>query len=73
MSELNFLCVHKNYRSKNLAAKLIAEVTRRVNLKNKWQAVFIYIILDLYIRYCFTDPFHPSSILSSIIESQETD
>lgn len=40
MSEINFLCVHKNYRSKNFAALLIAEVTRRVNLKNKWQAIY---------------------------------
>lgn len=39
MCEINFLCVHKNYRSKKLAALLIAEVTRQVNLRNKWQAV----------------------------------
>jgi glycylpeptide N-tetradecanoyltransferase len=39
MCEINFLCVNKNYRSKKLAAILIAEVTRQVNLKNKWQAV----------------------------------
>lgn len=41
MCEINFLCVHQNYRSKNLAATLIAEVTRRVNLRNKWQAVIL--------------------------------
>ena len=39
MCEINFLCVHKDIRAKNIAAILIAEVTRRVNLKNKWQAV----------------------------------
>lgn len=39
MCEINYLCVHLDYRSKNLAALLISEVTRRVNLRNKWQAV----------------------------------
>lgn len=39
MCEINYLCVHKKYRAKNLAAILIAEVTRQVNLRNKWQAV----------------------------------
>lgn len=42
MCEINYLCVHKKYRSKNLAATLIAEVTRQVNLRNKWQAVKLY-------------------------------
>ncbi len=42
MCEINYLCVHKKHRSKNLAATLIAEVTRQVNLRNKWQAVKIY-------------------------------
>lgn len=40
MCEINFLCVHKKLRDKNLAAVLIAEVTRRVNLRNKWQAIY---------------------------------
>lgn len=40
MCEINYLCVHKNCRSKNLAATLIAEVTRQVNLRNKWQAIY---------------------------------
>lgn len=39
MAEINFLCVHKNYRVNKLAALLISEVTRRVNLRDKWQAV----------------------------------
>ena len=39
MAEINFLCVHKDYRAKGLTPLLIAEVTRRVNLRNKWQAV----------------------------------
>lgn len=38
--EINFLCVHKQLRSKRLAPLLIKEVTRRVNLHNIWQALF---------------------------------
>ena len=41
MCEINFLCVHKDYRAYKLAALLISEVTRRVNLRDKWQAVTI--------------------------------
>jgi len=40
MVEINFLCVHKQLRDKRLAPVLIAEVTRRVNLQNIWQAVY---------------------------------
>jgi len=40
MCEINFLCVHKELRDKRLAPKLIKEVTRRVNLRNIWQAVY---------------------------------
>ena len=40
MTEINFLCVHKKLRSKRLAPVLIKEITRRVNLKNVWQAVY---------------------------------
>lgn len=40
MCEINYLCVHKELRSKRLAPVLIKEVTRRVNLKNIWQAVY---------------------------------
>jgi glycylpeptide N-tetradecanoyltransferase len=39
-AEINFLCAHKKLRSKRLAPVLIKEVTRRVNLKNIWQAVY---------------------------------
>ena len=39
MAEINFLCVSKSLRSKRLAPVLIKEVTRRVNLRNMWQAV----------------------------------
>jgi len=40
MVEINFLCVHKKLRSKRLAPVLIKEITRRVNLRNIWQAAF---------------------------------
>lgn len=40
MVEINFLCVHKKLRSKRLAPVLIREITRRVNLKGVWQAVY---------------------------------
>lgn len=39
MAEINYLCVHKKERESKLAALLISEVTRRVNLRDKWQAV----------------------------------
>lgn len=39
-AEINFLCVHKQLRSKRLAPVLIKEVTRRVNLCGIWQAVY---------------------------------
>jgi glycylpeptide N-tetradecanoyltransferase len=40
MAEINFLCVHKKLRTKRLAPVLIKEITRRVNLTNRWQAVY---------------------------------
>ena len=40
MCEVNFLCVHKRLREKRLAPTLIKELTRRVNLRNQWQAVY---------------------------------
>jgi len=48
MAEINFLCVHKNYRVNKLAALLISEVTRRVNLRDKWQAVTLFLISDIH-------------------------
>lgn len=39
MAEINFLCVHKKLRANRLSPVLIKEVTRRVHLKNMWQAV----------------------------------
>jgi len=38
--EINFLCVHKKLRSKRLAPVLIKEITRRVNQKGVFQAVY---------------------------------
>jgi len=40
MAEINFLCVHKKLRSKRLAPVLIKEITRRVNIRGIWQAVY---------------------------------
>jgi glycylpeptide N-tetradecanoyltransferase len=38
--EINFLCVHKKLRDKRLAPVLIKEVTRRVNLRGIYQAIY---------------------------------
>ncbi|GMM31892.1 glycylpeptide N-tetradecanoyltransferase [Martiniozyma asiatica (nom. inval.)] len=38
--EINFLCVHKQLRSKRMAPLMIKEMTRRVNLHNIWQALY---------------------------------
>ena len=40
MAEINFLCVNQNFRSNRLAPVLIKEVTRRIHLRNIWQAVY---------------------------------
>lgn len=40
IAEINYLCVHKKLRSKRLAPVLIREVTRRVNRKGVWQALY---------------------------------
>ncbi|CCW62678.1 unnamed protein product [Phytomonas sp. EM1] len=38
--EINFLCVHKQLREKHLTPILIKEITRRVNRRNIWQAIY---------------------------------
>jgi glycylpeptide N-tetradecanoyltransferase len=38
--EINFLCVHKDLRSKRVAPMLIKEITRRVNLFDIWHAAY---------------------------------
>jgi len=40
MVEINFLCVHKKLRSKRVAPVLIREITRRVNCRGLFQAVY---------------------------------
>ena len=40
MAEINFLCVHKKLRTKRLVPVLIKEITRRVNLSDRWQAIY---------------------------------
>ncbi|KAH9385532.1 glycylpeptide N-tetradecanoyltransferase [Nematocida major] len=37
---VNFLCVHKDYRKRRLAPVLIKEITKRVNLKGIYTALF---------------------------------
>lgn len=40
VTEINFLCVHKNLRSKRLAPVLIKEVTRRCHLSGVFEAIY---------------------------------
>ena len=40
MAEINFLCVNRKLRTKRMAPMLIKEVTRRVNLKGVWSAIY---------------------------------
>ena len=44
MCEINYLCVHTKLRSMRLAPVLIKEITRRVNLRKIWQAVYIPVV-----------------------------
>lgn len=39
-TEVNFLCVHKKYRSFSMASVLVKEVVRRSNLRKIWQGVY---------------------------------
>ncbi|KAF8188759.1 Myristoyl-CoA:protein N-myristoyltransferase, N-terminal domain-containing protein [Mycena galopus ATCC 62051] len=39
-SEVNYICVHKKLRSKRLAPVLIKEVTRQINLRGIFQAIY---------------------------------
>ncbi|TDH72454.1 hypothetical protein CCR75_009277 [Bremia lactucae] len=53
MAEINFLCVHKKLRTKRLAPVLIKEITRRVNLRNIWQAVYTAgVVLPMPLAQC---------------------
>lgn len=38
--EINFLCIHPQYRNKSLAPILIKEISRRVGLNEIWHAVY---------------------------------
>lgn len=40
LAQINYLCVAKKLREKRLAPVLIKEITRRVNLKEVWQAIY---------------------------------
>lgn len=67
MCEINFLCVHKKLRTKRLAPVLIKEVTRRVNLRNIWQAVYT---AGKYIPTPFAEAlyFHRSLNIKKLVE-----
>ncbi|DAZ97587.1 TPA: hypothetical protein N0F65_005559, partial [Lagenidium giganteum] len=40
MAEMNFLCVHKALGAHSFSPLLIQEISRRINLKNVWHAVY---------------------------------
>ncbi|CRG95647.1 glycylpeptide N-tetradecanoyltransferase, putative [Plasmodium gallinaceum] len=67
MAEVNFLCVHKNLRSKRLAPVLIKEITRRINLENIWQAIYT---AGIYLPKPLSDAryFHRSINVKKLIE-----
>lgn len=67
MAEINYLCVHKNFREKNLTPILITEVTRRVNLKDKWQAIYTA-GRNLPTPFCRATYFHRSLNPKKLIE-----
>lgn len=51
--EINFLCIHKQLRSKRLAPILIKEITRRVNRCDIWQALYtVGLVLPLPVSTC---------------------
>ncbi|MEN2497242.1 MAG: glycylpeptide N-tetradecanoyltransferase [Marteilia pararefringens] len=40
MIQINFLCVHKNYRNQRIGPILISEITRRANIKGMFHAAY---------------------------------
>ncbi|KAF0701601.1 Aste57867_7974 [Aphanomyces stellatus] len=53
MAEVNYLCIHKKLRTKRLAPVLIKEITRRVNLRNIWQAAYTAgVVLPMPVSTC---------------------
>lgn len=78
-AEINFLCVHKQLRSKRLAPVLIKEVTRRVNLCGIWQAVsyakFACVIqcpLGIHCRGCDSQARSNMPLLAPTSQHQDT-
>lgn len=66
MAEVNFLCIHKQLRSKRLAPLLIKEVTRRVHLENVWHAVYTAgVVLPTPIATCqyWHRPLNPKKLI----------
>jgi len=67
MVEINFLCVHKKLRSKRVAPVLIREITRRVNLRGIFQAVYTAgVLLPKPVAKCryFHRPLNPRKLVS---------
>ncbi|EQC40032.1 glycylpeptide N-tetradecanoyltransferase [Saprolegnia diclina VS20] len=66
MAEINYLCVHKKLRAKRLAPVLIKEITRRVNLRNIWQAIYTAgVVLPMPVSSCryFHRSLHPKKLI----------
>lgn len=67
LCEINYLCVHKTLRSKRLAPVLIKEVTRRVNLRNIWQAAYTAgVVIPKPIASC--QYFHRSINIAKLVD-----
>ncbi len=53
MAEINYLCVHKDYRIKNLAPILISEVQEESILKTNGK---LFILQDVIYPHLFAEP-----------------
>ena len=70
MAEINFLCVHSKLRTKRMAPVLIKEVTRRINLKGVWQAIYTagkYIPSPITETYYHFRPLNYKKLLDVIV------
>ena len=71
MVEINFLCVKSIYRAKRLAPVLIKEITRRVHLTDRWQAVYTAGVL-LPKPICISTYFHRNLNLQKLLDIKFT-
>lgn len=69
--EINFLCVNNKYRTKRLAPVLIKEITRRVNCRDIWQAVYTAGAL-LPKPFCVTNYYHRNLNIQKLVEIRFT-